>query len=373
MRTKNFWSPTTLDYYTCLNKISPNYDFANFKRDDNNVLVLKKASEISGEVDQALVKYETSKQGGFVPGSKATKRMTNQNYSQTAKKTLAIRAAMGSENLDISFAVSETEIDLGDVILEKYEAENISSQSKPCFVYYHGGDFYGGSALNAKNFCKKLAADCRGIVFAVDYRLTPEVTATQLLADCQKAVTYVNQHADELKINRERIYVSGDSAGGNIAAVMSYLDAAHDVNLIKGQVLIYPMVDNREKAHQLELGEMPDDQKKLVRDMDAGNIDAIDILKDIYADSDNQMTDKTISPAAMSENEFAKMPRTMVIAAEFDCLNDQGYQYACSVAKHRNDTTYLYYGGMMHAFIDKVGIVPQSQDVIREMSLWAER
>ncbi|MDN4462416.1 hypothetical protein EQT98_00085 [Lactobacillus sanfranciscensis] len=180
-------------------------------------------------------------------------------------------------------------------------------------------------------------------------------------------------HAENFKIDSNRIYVSGDSAGGNLAAVMSYLDAIKGDNVIKGQVLIYPMVDNRSKAQQIDLSGMPENQKEMVRNMDAGNIGAIDILKDIYVDDDHQMTDKTISPITMSYAEFAKMPRTMVIAAEFDCLNDQGYQYACSVAKHRNDTTYLKYGGMMHAFIDKVGIVPQTQDVIREMALWAKR
>ena len=96
---------------------------------------------------------------------------------------------MGSESLDISFAVSEAEIDLGDVILEKYAAENTLEQGNPCFIYYHGGDFYGGSALNAKNFCKKLADDCRGIVFAVDYRMTPEVTAKQVC--CTTSIPHV--------------------------------------------------------------------------------------------------------------------------------------------------------------------------------------
>ncbi|CAJ1182489.1 Acetyl esterase [Fructilactobacillus sanfranciscensis] len=190
--------------------------------------------------------------------------------------------------------------------------------------------------------------------------MTPEVTAKQLLADCQKAVTYVSHHAEDFKIDSNRIYVSGDSAGGNLAAVMSYLDAIKGDNVIKGQVLIYPMVDNRSKAQQIDLSGMPENQKEMVRNMDAGNVGAIDILKDIYVDDDHQMTDKTISPITMSY-------------AEFDCLNDQGYQYACSVAKHRNDTTYLKYVGMMHAFIDKVGIVPQIQDVIREMALWAKR
>ncbi|NDR75525.1 hypothetical protein EQU06_01425 [Lactobacillus sanfranciscensis] len=105
-------------------------------------MVLKKDSQNVGEIDSSLVEFDKSQNGGFVLESKATKKIKNLNHSKSAQTALDIRAAMGSESLDISFAVSEAEIDLGDVILEKYVAENTLEQGNPCFIYYHGGDFY---------------------------------------------------------------------------------------------------------------------------------------------------------------------------------------------------------------------------------------
>ncbi|WP_395319399.1 alpha/beta hydrolase [Fructilactobacillus frigidiflavus] len=371
MKNNQDWAPTTAEYYHRLKQISPNYDVTNFKRNDDNLLVNKKSLAVEDSLDSYTINFDKSRHGHHVARSLATERAKNDTSSPEAQKALAERELNGCYDLDLSYNVVKSEIDINDAILYQYDFKN-EAVKKPAFIYFHGGNFYGNTPDNTENFGKKLAELTQGLVFNVDYPRTPEADVDALTKAAWHAVEYVATHAEALHVDPKRIFVTGDSAGGNIAAVMSNFDVQKETGYISGQVLIYPMLDVENVPTKQKLPSMDEFGVQLIEKMDDENIASLATLKAIYPGK-HQMSDAIISPINSSEVDLAKAPRTMVVAAEYDCLTPQGYTYAKSVAKTHNDVDYIWYAGMMHGFVTRMGIIPQAEDLAREMALWAKR
>ncbi|MEN3241464.1 alpha/beta hydrolase fold domain-containing protein [Fructilactobacillus sanfranciscensis] len=371
MKNNQDWAPTTAEYYHRLKQISPNYSLDNFKRNADNILVNKKSLAVEDTLDSYTINFDKSRHGHHVARSLATERANNDTSSAEAQKALAERETNGCYDLDLSYNVEKNEIDIKDAVLYQYSFKN-DALKKPAFIYFHGGNFYGNTPDNTENFGKKLAELMQGEVFNVDYPRTPEADVDSLTSAAWHAVEYVVKHAEELHVDPSRIFVTGDSAGGNIAAVMSNFDIQKGTGYIKGQVLIYPMLDIETVPNKQKLPSMDEFATKLIEDMDDENIESLTTLKVIYP-AKHQMSDAIISPINTSEAELTKVPRTMVVAAEYDCLTPQGYTYATNVAKTHDDVDYIWYAGMMHGFVTRMGIIPQAEDLAREMALWAKR
>lgn len=111
-------------------------------------------------------------------------------------------------------------------------------------VWMHGGGLMLGRAENAHERCSTLARDLRILAVSVDYRVAPEAPFPAAIDDCMAVLRWVHDHAPELGIDRERVAVGGDSAGGGLAAALA--QRAHDEGVpVALQVLIYPMLDDR--------------------------------------------------------------------------------------------------------------------------------
>ena len=113
----------------------------------------------------------------------------------------------------------------------------------PCLVFFHGGGWVIGDLDTHDVVCRKLADEGQLIVISVDYRRAPEHKFPAAVDDAIAATAWVATHAKDLAIDAARLLVGGDSAGGNLAAVVAI--AARDGNgpAIAGQVLIYPATD----------------------------------------------------------------------------------------------------------------------------------
>jgi len=113
----------------------------------------------------------------------------------------------------------------------------------PALVYFHGGGWVIGDLDTHDSLCRHLANAARCIVVAVDYRLAPEHKFPAAVEDCFAAASWVAQEAAALGIDRERLAVGGDSAGGNLAAVVSLIARDRGVPKLRCQVLLYPAVE----------------------------------------------------------------------------------------------------------------------------------
>src|ERR1700722_5179519 len=112
----------------------------------------------------------------------------------------------------------------------------------PCLVFFHGGGWVIGNLDSHDVACRKLADEGQLIVISIDYRLAPEHKFPPPVNDVVAATTWIADNAKKLGIDPSRLMIGGDSAGGNLAAVVA-ISARDNGPAIAGQVLIYPAVD----------------------------------------------------------------------------------------------------------------------------------
>src|SRR3990170_7855439 len=121
----------------------------------------------------------------------------------------------------------------------------ILDETLPALVFFHGGGWTIGDLDTHDVVCRQLAIGARCAVFSVDYRLAPEHPFPAAVADCFSATRFVFDHAEKLKIDPDRIAVGGDSAGGNLAAVVALMARDKGGPPLACQLLIYPATDQR--------------------------------------------------------------------------------------------------------------------------------
>lgn len=116
---------------------------------------------------------------------------------------------------------------------------------RPALLHIHGGGFILGRAEDSTPLCQTIAAELDCLVVNVEYRLCPETPFPGPVEDCYAALVWLHRNAEALGVDRERIAVMGESAGGGLAAMVAI--AARDRREVKlrYQVLIYPMLDDR--------------------------------------------------------------------------------------------------------------------------------
>jgi acetyl esterase len=118
-----------------------------------------------------------------------------------------------------------------------------AGQRLPCLLFLHGGGWVIGNLESHDRLCRSLANIARACVVAVDYRLAPEHRFPAALEDAAAALRWICANPDELSITGDRIAIGGDSAGGNLAAVLALMGRDGSAPATMFQVLIYPVVD----------------------------------------------------------------------------------------------------------------------------------
>lgn len=131
----------------------------------------------------------------------------------------------------------------GPLALRQYRGEGCPVEGAPALVFFHGGGWVLGGLETHDTICRWIANDLAGVVLAVDYRLAPEHPFPAAIDDAAAAVAYAHRNASRLGIDPGRIAVGGDSAGGNIAAVMALMARAGALPALAFQMLLYPVTD----------------------------------------------------------------------------------------------------------------------------------
>lgn len=293
-----------------------------------------------------------------------------------------IRSSMGFPNLNMNTIELHTiyeEHDFGGnkVKLWIYHPRKPEGKrDRPGFIYLHGGGWIGGSPFAVENPCRLLSerADC--VVFNVDYSLAPEKPYPNAFNDCFHALEHIYANADKYGVDRDRIGIGGDSAGGNLAAACAMRDRDLGTGMLKYQALIYPVVT-------LVNDGIPDYQWKLEdytisREQEAfiepllgmgrpGNNGIGEVMAGTYIRYDLDLVkDPAISPLAMESHKG--LCKAFIATAEFDGLRIQGEIYGKKLLEAGVDARIVRYKGVGHAFIDKLGYLPQAEDLIQEIA-----
>ena len=228
----------------------------------------------------------------------------------------------------------------GPIPLRVYRpAGAASGTALPALVFYHGGGWVIGDLDTHDVQCRQLAAEAGIVVVAVDYRLAPEHKFPAAVDDAWAASRWVAAHASELGVDPRRIAVGGDSAGGNLAAVVALLARdAGNAPAIALQVLfirspISPASRSRTATSPTAISSRA----------------TACLVQNHYLKSSSDADDWRASPLRASS--LAGLPPALLITAGFDPLRDEGAAYAARMTEAGGRVDYVCYGGMIHGFM----------------------
>jgi acetyl esterase len=240
----------------------------------------------------------------------------------------------------------------GDVPVRLYTPVASGGGSLPALVFFHGGGWVIGDLDTHDALCRTLANESGCKVVAVDYRLAPEHNCPAAVDDCYAAVEWVEKNGSSLGIDVNGIGVAGDSAGGNLAAVVCQLAKARKGPSIHHQLLIYPVTDTKtDTATYQSFGEGFFLEKA-----------TMEWFIDLYAGSDFDRTDPLIAP--LREGDLSGLPPAYVITAGHDVLKAEGAAYADALKSAGVEVTYIDYPGMIHGFFNLQGMVDASRPAV---------
>jgi acetyl esterase len=228
----------------------------------------------------------------------------------------------------------------------------------PGLVFFHGGGWVIGDLDSHDVVCRKLVDEGQLIVISVDYRLAPEHKFPAAVDDAIAATKWIAGNARQLGIDASRLMVGGDSAGGNLAAVVAI--AARDGNgpAIAGQVLIYPATDfaMTHPSHR-----EPETSLLLTHSV-------IRWFRDHYLTGAADIGDWRASPARAAT--FAGLPPAYVLTAGADPLRDEGDEYAKRLKEAGVAVTYRTFPGQFHGFFTMGKLLQQANIAAAEIGVW---
>lgn len=243
----------------------------------------------------------------------------------------------------------------GDIAIRIYTPVGGGAAALPAVVFFHGGGFVIGDLNTHDALCRQIANEAKARVVAVDYRLAPEHKFPAAADDCFAALKWVAAQASTIGVDANRIAVCGDSAGGNLAAVVCQLAQKAGGPRIVYQVLMYPTTIAHAKTGSMSMFEKGYFLER----------EAMDWFFDSYVPKGHDLKDPKLAPFF---GDVKGLPPAYVITAGFDPLKDEGKQYADKMAAAGVSVAYKDYPAMVHGFFNMSGIVPQAKDAIMDVA-----
>lgn len=222
----------------------------------------------------------------------------------------------------------------------------------PVLVYFHGGGWVWSSVDTHDRLTREYAADAGCAVVSVDYALSPEAVFPQALEECAAVIRWIGAHGAEWGLDATRIALGGDSAGGNLAAVVAILARDGGDLPLAFQLLIYPATDMRAvhpshatngKGYLLER-------------------ETIAYYHDHYID--DRMHDEDWRASPLLHPDLSGLPPSLLLTAGFDPLRDEGLDYADALAAAGNRNTYVCFEREIHGFITMGKVIDEANAAV---------
>lgn len=210
---------------------------------------------------------------------------------------------------------------------------------RPLIIFYHGGGWVWGNMDLYSFLCARIASITNAAVLSVDYRLAPQHKFPVAVEDCYNTLLWAAQGARYWKVDPERIYVMGDSAGGNLAAVVSRLARDRKGPPLAGQILIYPVTDGRLRTPSFS--QYKDSPSLTAKEMN--------FYVKSYQKEPKDILNPNFSP--LLSKDHSRLPPTLIITAEFDPLLDDGRLYAEALKSADTPVKYLECKKTVHGFM----------------------
>jgi acetyl esterase len=226
----------------------------------------------------------------------------------------------------------------------------------PGLVFFHGGGWVIGSIATHDNLCRSIANAAGCVVVSVEYRLAPEHPFPAGIEDAYAATCWTVEHDDRLGVDPRRVAVGGDSAGGNLAAVVSLMARDRGDPSLALQVMLYPITD---------------------RDLDTASYlkyaDGHLLTRDGMAWFWNHYLPEGVSPrhpyvSPLRADDLTGLPPALVITAECDPLCDEGNAYAKRLEQAGVPVTLSCYPGMIHGFVRRSRLLDHGQRGLEQVA-----
>jgi acetyl esterase len=222
----------------------------------------------------------------------------------------------------------------------------------PVLVYFHGGGWVIGDLDTHDTLCRELANGAGCAIAAVDYRLGPENRFPAAVDDCLAATRWLQRNAATLRLDASRIAVGGDSAGGNLAAVVAITARDAGWPALVFQLLIYPATDMRRGAPSHTTN---GEGYLLTRD-------TISYFHDHYIADPAHDLDWRASP--LLHPDLSQLPPALVLTAGYDPLRDEGLDYAQRLSEAGSRTTCVSFERQIHGFITMGNVIEEANAAV---------
>ena len=282
--------------------------------------------------------------------------------SFTPQELRALRAKMAETPAELQVNISNVDDfylkgSLGPIKVRKY-SNNLSKEpnkKNPLIIYFHGGGFVMGDLESHDLVCRHLCKETEATIIAVDYKLAPENKFPASITDTKDAIAEIIKDADKLQIDKEKVILCGDSAGGALAAVGTIMSRDKIVPKIHGQILVYPWVDLTMCRKSMDI-----DIEGMIL-----NKDTIKYFADHYLNSYEEQVDWRASPILTPD--LSNLPPTYIFGAGLDPLVDEGDAYKRRLLSFGNEVHYRLFPGQMHAFLSNSVQLPTALICLKEM------
>ena len=255
--------------------------------------------------------------------------------------------AMQPEAPDIAVDAVE-DVDAGGVPARVYRPPGAGPF--PVTMMFHGGGWVIGGLATADCQSREVCRGANAVVISVDYRLAPEHPFPAAAEDCYAATAWAARNAERFGGDGTRLAVVGDSAGGNLAAVVALMARDRDGPPIAFQLLVYPVVDG---VH-FETASYRDNADGYLL-----TAAAMQWFWNHYAPDIAQRQSPYASP--LLAESHAGLPPALVLTAEFDPLRDEGEAYAAKLAAAGVAAKHLCYDGFIHGFFSHTRTIPATR------------
>ncbi|MSP67859.1 MAG: alpha/beta hydrolase [Alphaproteobacteria bacterium] len=237
-----------------------------------------------------------------------------------------------------------------------YRPQGAVGDALPLVVYFHGGGWVIGDLDTHDAVCRGVADAFGGLILSVEYRKAPEAPFPAAVEDCWAATRWAAAHAAAIGADAARLAVGGDSAGGNLAAVVCQLAKTAGAPRIRFQSLVYPAVD-------MTMG-FPS-VKAMGQDYNLTEALMVWFIDQYLGTADRR--DPRASPLFAAD--LSGLPPAQILTARFDPLHDEGKAYAEALRGAGVRVAYHCYEDMIHAFVNMPGFIDAGREAHTRVGL----
>jgi acetyl esterase len=291
--------------------------------------------------------------------------MTIARLRQRARESINRWQLAGVRDYDIASSEDVyAELDGATTRLRVYQPRvpsHSDDRKLPIVVYLHGGGWVMGDLDAYDGICRAVCESAAAVVVSVEYRLAPEHPYPIPLQDCEQALLWVQTNASRLGGDPSAVFIAGDSAGGNLAAVCALGLRQRLGHPLKGQILIYPATDDPSSGH-------PSMEEFKIGHEYGQSFSLLSRMMNLYVGDRITLSDPAFAP--LRTDSLAGAPGALVITAEYDMLRDEGEAYAERLRAEGVDVVCRRFEGVNHGFMHLTKYLPATDEAFRLIGAW---